>query len=375
MIIGIDATPAFKANKTGVEIYCFNIIRELAGIDTTHHYRLYVKDEPTEALALPDNFQIVVLGHAPLWTHTALLAELIAHPVDVFYSPGHVLPFYTHAPSVYTIHDAGFRHFRENYSRYQFLHAQINTFLSAKIAQKIVAISEFVANDVIKYYSLSPSKLAVVYNGYDGEPSEALSDDAAARALHELGIEGDYFVYVGRLEARKNVTRLIHAFADRVAEGQVDGQLVLLGAPGQGHEEIEAAVAARGGAPRILQPGYVSREVKAVVLRHARALVFPSLYEGFGMPIVEGFAAGVPVLTSTTTACAEVAGDAAVLVDPTSVEAIGEGLRRLWTDEALRETCRQRGAERCRAFSWSATADAVHRILLAEGQYRGRRGR
>ena len=228
------------------------------------------------------------------------------------------------------------------------------------------------AKDVVEYYSLNPAKLAVVYNGFDDAPPERLSDEAVAGVLDGLGIHKDYVVFVGRLEARKNVTRLIHTFADLSDRGALDGQLVLLGGAGQGYDAIAAAVAARGGAPRILQPGYVSREVKAAVLRRARALAFPSLYEGFGMPILEGFAADVPVLTSTTTACAEVAGDAAVLVDPESADSIGDGLLRLWTDETLRETCRQRGAERRRAFSWPATAEAVHRILLAEGRNPGR---
>ena len=365
MIIGIDATPAFKPNRTGVELYCYEIIKSLMNLDKDNEYRLYVKSIPAENFPLEFNFKFVVLKDQHLWTHTALFSELLKNPVDTFYSPGHVMPIFSNTRTVFTIHDAGFRHHRNNYSLYQFIHAQINTYISIKTASHTIAISNFVGDDVQNYYSINTDKYTVVHNGFraDDYTDDKAPDIKSAREKYKIA--DGYFIYIGRLEARKNLVRVIEAFSDLVDEGQDPGQLVLLGSKAQGFDDIQKVINERGCGSRIVAPGYVSVSEKLALLKGARALVFPTLYEGFGVPILEGFAAGTPVITSSTTACPEIAGGAALLVNPRSVKEIKDAMLRLWSEKPLREECRRRGLVRCRDFDWYITAQNIHEILVS----------
>ena len=184
--------------------------------------------------------------------------------------------------------------------------------------------------------------------------------------MQKYGISDRFFIYIGRLEARKNLTRVIEAFADLVQEEGADHlQLVLLGSKAQGYEAIQRTIQSRGVSSRIVAPGYVSKTEKLALLKAARALVFPSLYEGFGVPILEGFAAGTPVITSKTTACPEIAGDAAVLVDPKSVSELKDAMWKLDKDDTLRDHCRAKGLQRCQDFDWERTARSIHSILTS----------
>lgn len=362
MLIGIDASRANRREKTGVEQYGYHVIRELAKIDSVNQYRLYTEEPLGPGLDnLPKNFESVVLPPRRFWSYTALSSELRKNPVDRLFIPSHIVPLVHPQHTVVTIHDLGFRHFRKSYSFYHYLNLHIGTWLSAKWAETIIVPSRAVATDVQEHYGVSSAKLAVIPNGYDPKMFDGLTATKVAEVMQHHNVTDPYLLYLGRLEVRKNVERLIEAFYRLRDSGLFGGQLVLVGNPGIGFDKIRSLIGKRPG--YVVHTGYLSDPERAALLRGARLLAFPSLYEGFGIPILEAFAAGTPVLTADRGATAEIAGNAALLVDPEDTEAIHKGLERLLAEPELVKSLVNKGAERCQQYSWQKTAGQIHEVL------------
>jgi glycosyltransferase involved in cell wall biosynthesis len=271
MLIGIDVSPATKQNKTGIEWYCYYVARELVLVDNINQYRFYSKVPLRETLGeLPSNVEEVVLPGRRVWTHTALALELLRRPVNVFYSPSHVIPWWHPKRAVFTIHDAGFRHHRQNYSIYQNIHATVNNRSSARWAQTIIVPTEFVANDICEVYNVKRKNVTVIPNGFDAGEFAMLRPDEieAAKAAHN--ITGPYFIFVGRLELRKNLVRTLEAFFDLVENGESELSFVIVGPLGVGHEEIEACIASHKNGHRVIRTGYIDSREKAALLAGSR---------------------------------------------------------------------------------------------------------
>lgn len=365
MLIGIDASRANRPEKTGVERYGYELIKQFATLDRSNRYRLYLMEEPRDDLrTLPENFETVVLPERRLWTHTALAGELRKDPVERLFVPSHQVPWRHPAHTVVTIHDLGFREHRENYSRYHHLSLSLGTKYSAKWAERIIVPSEAVAADASRTYDLPLSKLRVIPHGYDRTAYRDLTSERVAAVMAEHDVSDPYLVFIGRLEQRKNVARVIEAFYRLRDSGLFGGQLVLVGNPGIGYEQIRELIAKRD-AGYIVQTGYVSDEHRAALLAGSRGLVFPSLHEGFGIPILEAFAAGTPVITSQHGAPAEVAGDAALLVDPERVSEIHQAMEHLLADPATARKLSMVGLSRAKQFSWKKSATATLEVLTA----------
>jgi glycosyltransferase involved in cell wall biosynthesis len=366
MIIGVDVSPAAKERRTGIEWYCFHVANQLPKLDRGNQYRYFTKTPVSHLFdEFPSNFREVVLPDRSFWTHTALAAELRRNPVDVFYSPAHIIPWRHPARTVGTIHDAGFRHYRKNYSTYQFVHATVNSWTSAVWSKELIVPAEFVANDVAQLYRLDRRKIHVVPNGFDATEFTNPTPGEIAAVTAKFGLGKPFFSYVGRMEIRKNLVRALQAFFEIAAARRGDVQFVIAGSPGVGFEEIDAAITASPWSHLVVRPGYVTSEEKSCLLTGSRGLVFPSLYEGFGIPILEGFAAHTPVLTSNITACPEVAGTAAIIVDPYDMAAIRRGMETMLDDEPERARLIERGNARVRDFSWERTAREALALLLS----------
>lgn len=364
MVIGIDAAFANLPRKTGVEWYGYQVIRHLAQIDQTTRYRLYAPEPLCDGLAeLPANFEARILPRRGSWAHATLSAELQRHPVSVFYTPSFVLPWRGAPASVFTVHDIAFRHFRKNYPLRQHAHLTLNSALSAHLASKIVTVSETVRRDVASYYRVPETRLVTILSGFDEHVRRRASEADMEAAKRACGIDRPYFIFVGRLDARKNAERLVEAYLRARAEGAFHGQLLMVGNPGVGAERALALADAHPS--DIRRTGYLSNAQRDALLQGAVGLVFPSLYEGFGLPILEGFAAQTPVVTSSNGgACAEIAGDAALLVDAYDTAAIAAAMARLAADHALRANLVARGLARLGAFSWLETARHVRSVLF-----------
>jgi glycosyltransferase involved in cell wall biosynthesis len=284
-----------------------------------------------------------------------VLAEL-----DMVHATSAAVPPTGGRPLVATVHDLAFRHYPDAYPaagrRYHDRAARI----VAGEAARVVAVSQATADDLTELYGVEPARISVVPLGV--EPPGAADQPAAARLLADLGVRGPFLLAVGTLEPRKNLPRLLAAFGE-VTDELPDHHLVVAGPVGWG-----PTLRPTWDSVRVKLAGPVDDPVLQALYRSADGLAYPSLYEGFGLPVVEAMAQGLPVLTSDRSSLPEVAGDAAVLVDPLDRGAIAKGLVRLVTDSALRRRMADAGPRRAARFTWSATAAgtwAAYREVLA----------
>ncbi|MEZ4836330.1 MAG: glycosyltransferase family 1 protein [Caldilineaceae bacterium] len=373
MIIGVDASRATGDIVTGTERYSREIIRHLLSLPAAeaHRWRLYTREDVDPSLfgadSLP-NVEIRPLRARRLWTHTALAAEVVRHRPDVLFVPAHVIPLLPPLllpPSVVTIHDVGYRHFPQAHTRGQRLYLDASTRWSVSAARRIIAISQFTANDLARFYGVKAGKVDVVYEGVASCELRIADCElrVAQRSGDVPGLSGDraYALYVGTIQPRKNLGRLIEAFV-RIC-GQVDWDLVLVGKRGWLSEDLYAAAVRFGVGERVHFPGYLPDDVVDQLMDGALFFAFPSLFEGFGLPVLEAQQKGIPVMTSYNSSLPEIAGDAAILVDPTDVDAIADAMLRLSQDEALRQQLIAAGHENVKRFSWQKAAQETLAVL------------
>ncbi len=365
-LIGIDASRALRARHTGTERYAWELIRRLVRLGDGGHvrYRLYADRPPTpEERAATPGAEWVVRRLPRLWTHLALGPELARRPPDVFFEPAHVLPLTCPPASVVTVHDLGYEHFPEAHTAFQRWYLRLTTRWHVRAARLLLADSRATRDDLVNRYGADPSRIEVVYPGIDLEAFGPVRDPAVlerVRARYAGGAR--YVLYVGTLQPRKNVERLVRAFA-RVAAEVPDLVLVLAGKPGWHVAPLRRLMAREGLGERVRMPGYVPEEDLPALLSGAEVFAFPSLFEGFGFPVLEAQACGTPVLTSTASSLPEVAGDAALLVDPFDVGAIAAGLRALLDDADLRRRLVERGFANVQRFTWDRAARQVYSLL------------
>jgi glycosyltransferase involved in cell wall biosynthesis len=359
MQIGIDASRATLARRTGTESYARRLIQALleAGAPSGHAFTLYFRDQPPPGLfAAPAQVPVSprVMPFPRLWTHARLSWELLARSRPaVLFVPAHVLPLAHPLPSVVTVHDLGYRHFPGAHPLRQRLYLEWSTRFSARAATHVLADSEATRRDLVRIYGLSPDKITVVYPGYDETLHRV--DPAPVRA--QYGLPEDYFLHVGTLQPRKNLLRLIEA----VVQVPAPVCLVLAGRPGWLSAPILAQ--ARAHADRVRLLDYLPDEALAGLYSGARALVFPSLFEGFGFPVLEAMACGTPVICSNTSSLPEVAGEAALLIDPLDTPALTSAMVQVQADSALRAALAERGLAQVRKFSWARAAREALAVL------------
>lgn len=276
---------------------------------------------------------------------------------------------------VCTIHDLAFIRYPDtvNLRTRRMLHLNIKR--TIKRADKIFVVSEFTGKELKELYGVGDSKICVVYNAIDRELYRPITMDEQGKGiLKKYGIEDkNYILYLGTIEPRKNLERLITAYArtvEKLKRCEKDiPPLVLAGKLGWYYDKILERIKAEGIEDRVKMPGYVPDEDKPYLYSSALAFAFPSLYEGFGMPVIEAMACGAPVLTSNVSSLPEVAGNCAVLCDPLSEFSIAKGLYRLITEPELREELTEKGLERSRHFTWEESAKKtyeVYRSLLGK---------
>ncbi len=364
--IGIDASRATLARRTGTESYALHLIRALLGVGGAHKFTLYFRDPPAPG-RWDGRATNRVIPFPRLWTHIRLSWELLtARPrPEVLFIPAHVLPLIHPLPSVVTIHDLGYRYFPEAHPRGQRLYLDGSTRFSAQAATRLIADSRATAQDLTRFYNIPANKITVVYPGRDETLTRV--DPAPVRAKY--GLPENYLLHVGTLQPRKNLERLIEAVMQSGHAKQSAARLVLAGRAGWLSEPIVALARARG--VRLLD--YVPDDDLAGLYSGAAAFVFPSLYEGFGFPVLEAMACGAPVICSNTSSLPEVAGDpstrsgwsAALLIDPLDTRAMASAIERVLTDVDLRASLIARGFEQIQKFSWEKAARETLAVLEA----------
>ncbi len=372
MLIGIDASRATIARRTGTETYSLYLILALLRTGSAHRFRLYTNAAPADGLfggAGQGSYEVRTIPFPRLWTHARLSAEMLTRPPDVLFVPAHVLPLLHPRRSVVTVHDLGYLSYPEAHRPADRRYLDWSTRWNARQATAVLADSAATKADLVRAYGIDGRKVHVVYLGRD-ETLAPVRDAARLAAVRErYGIAGRYLLYVGTLQPRKNLARVLDAFGRIAGQPGASGvQLVLAGKRGWLHDDLFAQVKRLGLAERVLFPGYIPDEDLPALQSGALAFVFPSLYEGFGIPVLEAGACGVPVITSNTSSLPEVAGDAALLVDPHDVDAIAAAMLRLVEDDALRAELARRGQENVKRFSWEKCARETLAVLEEAGR-------
>lgn len=371
MHIGFDASRVAVAERTGTERYSYELLAALARHDSLNTYSLYCNGRPAALPLLRGNFRLRNIPAPRLWTHARLGLEMLQAPPDVLFVPAHVLPIIHPPASVVTIHDLGYLAFPTTHTFARRVELHLTTRWNAHAARRVIAISQATRADLIRHYRVPAAKISVVYHGL-GDGFRPVTDAAVLAAVRARYVPGTapYLLSLGTVQPRKNLVRLIDAFAQvaRSAAGPGGLRLVLAGRRGWRTAAIEQRAAAVGVADQVHFAGYVDDADLPALLSGALAFALPSLYEGFGLPVLEAMACGTPVLTSTTSALPEVAGPAALLVDPTDTAAIAQGLARLVEDAALRADLRRQGVEQAARFSWErCAAETLHVVSCAAG--------
>ena len=363
MRIGIDAR---KLHDFGIGTYIRNLLKHLAQIDRTTEYILLCRPEDTRSLPdLGANFRPVA-EPSPSYSLREQLRvplSLRRERVDLFHAPHYVLPPLTMCRSVVTIHDCIHLMFPQYLpNRLAYAYARASLWSAAKRSSRILTVSDASKADILRFFHVPPAKIAVIYNAIDERLGTEPDEEEIARVRERYQLHERFVLYVGNIKPHKNLERLIEAF-HRLRRHEFEHlKLLIIGDEISKYPGLRRAVHRHHLHKYVRFLGFVPLETLAVLYRLAGVFVFPSLYEGFGLPPLEAMASGTPVVTSNVSSLPEVVGDAAILVDPYDPEAIAEGMRRALTDQELRADLRARGLARVKQFSWARSVQRVWEI-------------
>ena len=368
MRVAIDAR---KLHDFGIGTYIRNLLRQLARIDHDTEYVLLCQESDLGVgTQLGPNFR-TVLEPSPNYS----LREQIHVPwllrrerPDVYHAPHYVLPAGVTARSVVTIHDCIHLMFPQYLpNRAAYAYARASMWAAARRSDCILTVSEASKRDILHFFNVSPDKIVVVPNAIDEHFWVTPAEEDVARVRERYQLDHRFVLYVGNIKPHKNLVRLIEAFAELRTGDLEDVKLLIIG------DEISKLPALRRAVHRhklhkhVRFLGYVNDETLAILYRLAALFVFPSLYEGFGLPPLEAMASGTPVVTSSISSLPEVAGDAAVLVDPYYVESIVDGMRKVLENPARAEEMRLKGLARAREFSWERSVQKTREVYQRVG--------
>lgn len=363
MHIAIDAqllNTAHTYRGAGVSIYSQNLLHALGKQPNRHRFTVFLNDADVAVPGM-EMRRTRWPAHQPLarilWEQSALPLALIREDADLVHGLVNVLPLATTVPGVVTVHDLSFLRMPERFPLAKRIYLGQLCRWSVQRARRIIAVSRQTADDLIGFFGVSAGKIEVVYNGVADRFAPGVAPGPDFRA--ENGLPDRFLLYVGTLEPRKNLERLIEAFAQWRAAAPLQDQdvaLVLAGAQGWFYEQIFARVNALNLAPVVHFPGFVPADALPHWYRAALAFVYPSLFEGFGLPVLEAMACGAPVLCSRAPSLLEVAGDAALTFPAEETDALAAALTQIIGDASLRQDLGQRGLAQARRFSWDRCA-------------------
>lgn len=361
MRIAIDARAANVPQLTGVEYYTLRLIENLLHIGPQHTYTLLLSEPPTPVLQNLNAVTHVVnktLKPSKFWPFLRLPLEFALHPsrYDLFFSPVFALPYISAPVGVAAFHDLAYEFFPEYFTVYERYRQRFFSRFSAGKASRLIAVSESTKNDLIKLYGVDESKISVIHIAYDEKLFNFDLATKPTRLVSKSTSKGPYILFVGTMQGRKGVDRLLRAFDLFKQRHQTNYRLILAGKKGWRDEKIWAAYQSMQHQNDVVVTGYVPEKDLSALYAHADVFVFPSLYEGFGMPVLEAQACGTPVITSNTSSLPEVGGDAAYYVDPCNIEEIASAVANVVFNRRLREDFIDKGLVNVKRFSWEKVA-------------------
>lgn len=366
MRIGIDIHTV-GARQTGNETYIRNVLQHMLPMTTEDEFFLY----QTKSVELPDwmrqaNLKMVrphnPLVRIPFGFPLALKKDAI--DVALFQ---YVIPPVMSCPAVTVIHDISFEFYPEFFNLLSRKRMQYLIPYAAKQSRHILTVSEYSKKQIIERYNIAEDKITVTYNGVAGMFSPSTDNETLDNTLQRFSLNKPYILAVGNLQPRKNIERLVRVYAKLRKQGLIEQDLVLVGQMHwQGHAIVEE-IRKNGVINHVKTTGYVSDDELVALYNRADLFVYPSLYEGFGLPVIESMACGTPVITSDVSSIPEVAGDAAILIDPHSDDSLSAQLQRLASDISLRSILSDKGILQAKKFNWKTTAEQTLSILQRVG--------
>ncbi|MEX1003028.1 MAG: glycosyltransferase family 1 protein [Crocinitomicaceae bacterium] len=369
MRIAINTRFLLKSKMEGFGWFTYETVKRMVESHPEHEFYFYFDRKYDDQFIFGENVKAFVFppqARHPLlfklWFNHSITRALRKHQPDVFLSPDGYLSLRTSTPQIAVIHDLNFEHHPEDLPKAarNYLKTYFPKF--AEKAKHIITVSEFSKKDIVNTYGISPNKITVAYNGAS-DAFVPLSEAAKKNAREKFAGGQEYFVFVGALHPRKNVNRLFEAFDQFKKESNSKTHLVIVGEKLWKDQSVEEAYEKMQFKNEVHFTGHLPLERLAKAVGGAKALVFPSYFEGFGIPLVEAMKADCPILCGNLTALPEIAGDAAILINPYSVTDISSGLEKIDQDEALRKQLIEKGRERAKAFSWDTTAEKIWEVV------------
>ena len=371
--IGINAhllSPESGYRRAGIHQYIVQVLRHLPLLNDRSHYTVYTRDRQ----AIGERSGMVIVSSSwpterrsmrILWEQSAWPIMAARERFDLLHSMAFVTPVVGKIPTIVTVYDLSFIHFPEKFPALQRFYLHSQTARSVKQARRVITISEASRQDLQQHFAVPMDKVDVVLPGV--EPIfQPISEEQIAAFREEKGLTGNFILHVGTLQPRKNIPILLEAVA-RLEDQRID--LVLAGAKGWQYDEIFSQVKSLGLVNRVRFTGYVQDEELPFWYNAAKVLVFPSVYEGFGMPIVEAMACGTPVVAARSSSIPEAGGEAALYFDPQDVDTLAQHLTDILSDKYLADRMRISGIEQAQKFSWERAGletSQVYARALAE---------
>lgn len=370
MRIAIDANEANVEKKVGISEYVAQLLNQFARLEPEGvSFDIYLKDQPgSDFPKASKHWKYKVFGPKKMWTQFALPANLFfkKDKPDLFFSPGHYAPRFSPVPTVISIMDLAFFHFPEYFTKRDLAQLHSWTKYSVKKAKAVLTISQATKDDIIKLYGIPEEKVHVTYPGIKDTVTITPHIYPMQEMQNKYGISKEFILFVGTLQPRKNIARLVEAFSILLMKkGHTDSplQLVIVGRKGWQFEELLKSPKKFGVEDRVKFLDFVSDEDLTVLYKNALCFAFPSLYEGFGLPVLEAMKMNCPVVTSNVSSMPEAGGDGALYVDPNDVEDIAQKLDQIVSSPKLRQQMIEKGKEQVKKFSWEKTAQQTLAIL------------
>ncbi|HUQ85028.1 MAG TPA: glycosyltransferase family 1 protein [Candidatus Limnocylindrales bacterium] len=364
MIIGIDGNEANITNRVGIGAYAYELLMHFSKLVVQEiEFVIYLKNRP-----LPDfpkennNWKYRVIKPGRMWTQGRLPLDLYLHRPrpEVFFSPSHYGPRFSPVPSIISVMDLSFLYFPELFNKHDLIQLKNWTSYSVKKAKKIITISNSSKNDIIKEYGVAPERVSVTYPGIRKFTSLKPHVYGMTQLKTKYKLEGKYILFVGTIQPRKNIGKLIEAFS-KLSEKNLD--LVIVGKKGWLYEEILKKPLELGIEERVRFLHNVDNDELPILYKNAVCMVLPSLYEGFGLPVLEAMKNECPVVASNVSSLPEAGGDACLYIDPENVDDITDKMTKLIDDEKLRKELIEKGKKQVAKFSWEKTAKETLNVL------------
>jgi glycosyltransferase involved in cell wall biosynthesis len=355
-----------KLHDYGIGTYVRNLVTELARQDDDARYVLLCRPDDCEFVeSLGARFESMPDRSANYSAREQITVPLALRRarVDLFHAPHYVVPPLTGCPFVVTIHDCihlRFPQYLPNRAAYYYARGMMT--MAARRAQRVLTVSEASKDDILHFLRVPADKVEVIYNALDERLASAPTADDIGRVRDRFLLTSPFILYTGNIKPHKNVDRLIEAFSILRRRGFEDVKLLIIGDEISKYQNLRRLVHRFQLHQKIRFLGFVPDATLSALYRLASVFVFPSLYEGFGLPPLEAMAAGAPVITSNVSSLPEVVGDAALLIDPLDAGAIADAMAQVLTDQALRASLIARGHERVKAFSWARSVGRVRQV-------------